>query len=63
MIQSYSKEILFYYICVCVCVCVCVCIYIYILFQILFHYRLIQDIEYSFPCLQTYVLYVVVCIC
>ena len=61
MIQSYSKEILFYYIYV--CVYVCVYIYIYILFQILFHYRLIQDIEYSFPCLQTYVLYVVVCIC
>ena len=46
-------------------VCVCVCIYIYIPFRILFHYRLIQDIEYSFPCLQTClsVLYVIVCIC
>ena len=39
------------------CVCVCVCIHIYIniyiyliynvLFQVLFHYRLLQDIEYS----------------
>ena len=36
------------YVCVCVCVCVCVySIYIYILFQILFHYALSQDTEYS----------------
>ena len=32
---------------ICVYVCVCLYIYIYILFQILFHYRLLQDIEYS----------------
>ena len=30
----------------CVCVCVCVCI----LFWIIFHYRLLQDIEYSSMC-------------
>ena len=47
--------------------CVCVCVYIYILFQILLHYRLLQDIEYSSlcytvdPCLS--LLYIVVCIC
>ena len=29
---------------VCVCVCVCVCVYIYILFQVIFHYSLLQDI-------------------
>ena len=43
-------------------------LYIYILFQILFHYRLLQDIEYSSLCstvgpcsLST--LYTVLCIC
>ena len=42
-------------------------IYIYILFQILFHYKLLHDIEYSSlcntvdPCLSA--LYIVVCIC
>ena len=48
-----------------ICVCVYIYIHIYIPFQILFHYRLIQDIEYSFPYLQTClsVLYVAVCIC
>ena len=47
----------------CVCVCVCVCIP----FQILFHYMLLQNIEYSSLqyvvdpcCLST--LYIVVCI-
>ena len=25
-------------------------LYVYILFQILFHYRLLQDIDYSSPC-------------
>ena len=43
-------------------------IYIYILFQTLFHYRLLQDIEYSSPCYTVgpcclSVLYIVVCIC
>ena len=43
-----------------------ICIYIYILFQILFHYRLVQDTEYSSlcyklgPCLP--ILYIVMCI-
>ena len=43
-------------------------IYIYILFQILFHYRLLQDTEYSSlcytggPCCLP-ILYIVVCIC
>ena len=27
-----------------------ICRYIYILLQIFFHYRLLQDIEYSSPC-------------
>ena len=42
-------------------------IYTYVLFQILFHYRLLQDTEYSSlcytvgPCLP--ILYTVVCIC
>ena len=31
-------------------VCVCVCVYIYIIFQILFHYRLLQDVDYSSLC-------------
>ena len=34
------------YMYVCVCVCVCVCVYSH-LFQILCHYRLLLDIEYS----------------
>ena len=44
-------------------------IYIYLfLFQILFHYRLLQDIEYSSLCYTVNscclsILYVVVCIC
>ena len=29
-----------------------ICMYIYIIFQILFHYRLLQDIEYRSLCLQ-----------
>ena len=43
-------------------------IYIFVLFQILFHYRLLQDIEYSClcyivgPCCLS-ILYMVVCIC
>ena len=43
-------------------------LYIYILFQILFHYSLLQDIEYSSlcctvgPCCLS-ILYIVVCIC
>ena len=42
-------------------------IYIYILFQILFHYRLLQDIEYSSLCYTVgpsslSILYIVVCI-
>ena len=43
-------------------------IYIYILFQILFHYGLLQDIQYSSlcytvgPCCLT-ILYIMVCIC
>ena len=43
------------YLCVCVCVCMCVCVCIYILFQILFRYRLLQDIEYSFLCYRKHV--------
>ena len=33
-------------------ICVCVYTYIYTLFKILFHYKLLQDIEYSslVPC-------------
>ena len=48
------------------CVCVYIYIYIYLLFQIIFHYKLLQDIEYSSlhyiagPCLS--ILFVVVCI-
>ena len=52
------------------CVCVYIYIYesyIYILFQILFHYRLLQDVEYSSLyyrvgpyCLS--ILYIVACI-
>ena len=44
-----------------------ICVYIYILSQILFHYKLLQDNEYSSlcytvgPCLS--ILYTVVCIC
>ena len=29
---------------------ICVCVYIYILFQIIFHFRLLQDIEYISLC-------------
>ena len=63
MIQGYSKVIVSYIIYI--CVCVYIYIHIYIPFQILFHYRLIQDIEYNFPCLQPClsVLYVVMYIC
>ena len=28
-------------------------IYVYILFQILFHHRLLQDVEYKFPVLHS----------
>ena len=35
------------YICVCVCVCVCVCMSVSIVFQILFPFRLLQNIEQS----------------
>ena len=38
---------MYVYMYVCVYTYIYVCIYIYILFQILFHYRLLQDIEYS----------------
>ena len=43
-------------------------IYIYILFQILFHYRFLQDIDFSSPCYIVgacclSLLYIVVCIC
>ena len=43
----------------------CVCIDIYSVFQILFHYRLLEDIEYSSLCytVSFNVLYIVVCIC
>ena len=46
---------------------ICVCVYIYILFQILFHYSLLQDIEYSSLCYAVEpsclsILYLVVCI-
>ena len=45
-----------------------VIVYIYILFQILFHYRLLQDIEYRSLCYTVgpcclCILYIVVCIC
>ena len=33
-----------------ICVCIYIYIYIYILFQILFHYSLLQDIDYSSLC-------------
>ena len=55
MFQVYSKVIQLY-------------IYTYILFQILFHHRLLQDIEYSSlshtvgPCFLS-ILYIVACIC
>ena len=43
------------------------CIHIHILFNIPFHYGLLQDTEYSSLCYAVgpvvYVLYVVVCIC
>ena len=44
------------------------CIYMHILFQILFHYRLLQDIEYGSRCYAvglycSSILYIVVCIC
>ena len=43
-------------------------IYICILFQILFHFKLLQDIEYSSPCYTvgpccSSILYIVMCIC
>ena len=37
-------------VCVCIYVHTHVCIYIYVLFQILVHYNLLQDIEYSSLC-------------
>ena len=42
--------------------------YLYMLFQILFHYRLLQDMEYSSLCYilgpcYIPILYIVVCIC
>ena len=51
-----------------ICICVCVCVYIYILFQILFPYRLLQNIQYSSLCYTVNphclsILYIVVCIC
>ena len=54
MFQVYSKVIQLY-------------IYICILFQVLFHYRLLQDIEYSSLCYMVgpcclSILYIVVCI-
>ena len=48
--QIYSKVIHILCVCVCVYMCVCIYIYIYTLFQILFHYRLLQDTEYSSLC-------------
>ena len=53
--QVYSKVIQLY-------------IYIYIYFQILFHYRLLQDIEYSSLCYTVGpcclpILYILVCTC
>ena len=42
---------------------VCVCVCMYILFQILFHYSLLQDIEYTSLCFTVGPLYTVVCIC
>ena len=48
------------YIYMCVCVCIYIYIYIYILFQILFPYRLLQNIELSSLCS---ILYMVVWIC
>ena len=56
--QAYSKVIQLYYTYMCV----------YMLFQILFHYRLLQGIEYSSlcctvsPCCLS-ILYIVMCIC
>ena len=51
VIQLFSLSLSLYiyiYVCVCVCVCICIyiymCIYIYILFQIIFLYRLLQNI-------------------
>ena len=46
----------------------CIYIHIDILFQILFHYRLLQDIEYSSLCCTVgpgclSILYIVVCTC
>ena len=41
--KVYRKVILLY-------IYVCVCVYIYIPLQILFHYRLLQDVEYSSLC-------------
>ena len=48
--------------------CVCIYIYIYILFQILFPYRLLQNIECSSLCCTVgaswlSILYIVVCTC
>ena len=62
MFQVYSKVIQ-----LCICIYTHTYIYILFLFQILFHYRLLQDIEYSSlcytvgPCCLS-ILYVVVCI-
>ena len=50
LFQLYSKVIQ-------LCVCVCVCVSIYILFQILFHYRLLQDTEKVLRMLYQYTLW------
>ena len=46
MAQSFSIS----YICVCVYIYVCVYVYTHIFFQILFHYRFLQNIEYRSLC-------------
>ena len=62
MFQVYNKVIQRY---VYIWKIMCVCIDIYSVFQILFHYRLLEDIEYSSLCytVSFNVLYIVVCIC
>ena len=63
--QVYSKVIQLY---IYMCIYVYMHVYIYILFQIVFHNRLLQDIEYSSLCYTVglcclSILYIVVCIC
>ena len=53
---------------ICICITESLHIYIYILFQILFYYRLLQDIEHGSLCYTVgpyclSILYIVVCIC